>query len=61
MNRVDRPAHDQQPRQVLDEDGAHPRRHRVRLRRPEVHVQHDDGDADAAQMVRKTNANAVTD
>ena len=34
------PLHDEQPGQDVDEDPLHPRRHLVRLRRPEVHVQH---------------------
>lgn len=48
VNRIDGSTHHQQPWQVLDEDGAHPRGHRVRLRRTEVDVQHDNGDAYAA-------------
>ena len=35
-----RPLHDEQSGEDVDEDPLHPRRHLVRLRRPEVHVQH---------------------
>ena len=43
---VVRPAHEEQLRQVVEEDDTHPARHPVRARRPEVPVDDDDGDED---------------
>ena len=39
---VERPPHDEQPRQNVDEDPPDPGCHGVRLRCPEVYVEHDD-------------------
>ena len=47
------PLHDEQPGQDVDEDPLHPRRHLVRLRRPEVHVQHHHRHRDATCIKKK--------
>ena len=57
---VERSAHDQEPRQDVDEDSTYPRWHGVRLWRAKVHVQHDDSHADAAmQCQKKTTRRAI--
>lgn len=47
-DRIERTSHDQEAGQLVDEHGPHPRSHRVRLRRPEVNVQHQYSHTDAA-------------
>ena len=44
-----RPSHGQQARQDVDKDPPDPGSHPVRLRRPKVNVQHDDGHADTVE------------
>ena len=44
---LDRPLHDQEPGQKVDEDSPHPGRHQVGLRGPEVDVEHHHRHTDA--------------
>ena len=44
---VERPSHDEQPWQDVDEDSPDPGGHRVSLRSPEMNVENHNGDADA--------------
>ena len=58
---VERPSHDQQPGQDVDEDAPHPRRHCVRLRRAKVDVQHDYRHADAGQRKKEEGGHSLLD
>lgn len=47
-----RSSHDEHPRQYVDEHPSHPRRHRMRLRRPEVDIQHHYRDAYTEKIIK---------
>lgn len=54
-------AHHQQLRQMVDEDRAHPRSHRVRLWRSEVNVEHNHGDTYTARAEKETKGATLID
>lgn len=58
-----RPPHDQKARQDVDEDPLDPRRHDVRLRGTEVHIEDYDGDAytetNQHMVIRRTISTAT--